>query len=275
VPPAAAKGTCEVPSPGAMSSTVDEPDDLDLEPEPPEIPPKIPHRGFIIDAATGVLGCTRAMCAGDGGLAAQPGVFVGGFVGGNIGGFVELGVRGGWGKLRSRGGASNPASDWGVSPGAVQADLLERSSSLGDIPIEDTFAEARTHEVDMSAYNVAPALRLHFVPRGRVIAFAGAGGGYGGFRTDYATDRGRMRVTAHGIAVPAEAGLGVHITKNVAVVARFDYVWMRYVFLGFDAPDETWVVPTSMSDRAADEGGTAGDLPHFWTVTLGLRARLF
>jgi hypothetical protein len=237
------------------------------------------HRGLILDVATGILGCTRAVCAGSGGHDAVPGVFVGGFLGGNIGGFVELGVRGGWGQLRSRArDGEHPTSYWGVAPSHLSDELVAYGGAI-DIPVVDRLTQARSQAVQLSAFNVAPALRIHFVPRGRAIAFAGAGAGYGGLRSDHRTDLGPLQLSAHGITVPVEAGLGVHITKNLAMIARFDYAWMHYLLLSFDDASDVMVVPTSMLDRVAPrqngQDAMQERLPHFWTVTLGVRLRLF
>jgi hypothetical protein len=237
----------------------------------------IAHRGFILDAAAGTLGCTGAICNGRGGYDAAPGVFAGGFIGGNIGGFVELGVKGGWGRMQSR--ASNgehAVSYWGVTPGDLEHELDAHGGVLRG-PMVDTLAHARSHDTKLSAFHAAPMLRLHFAPRGRAIVFVGVGAGYGGLRSDHRTDRGPLQLSAHGLAVPLEGGLGVHISSNVALIARFDYVWMHYLLLAIDDRSDTMVLPTSMVDKlpTSRRSGTQDSLPHFWTVSLGLRLRLF
>ena len=246
----------------------------ETEPEPKQ---RIAHRGFILDAAAGTLGCTRAICAGRGGYDAAPGVFASGFIGGNIGGFVELGIKGGWGRMRSRAESGEHAvSYWGVAPGELEHELRTHSEAVGSATV-DTLAHARSHDIALSAFHAAPVLRIHFAPRGRAIVFAGAGAGYGGLRSDHRTDRGPLHLSAHGLAVPIEGGLGVHITPHLAVVARFDYLWMHYLLLAIDDRSDTMILPTSMMDKLTGtrQGSTQASLPHFWTVSLGLRLRLF
>ena len=247
---------------------------------PPAEPPvesrtKLDHRGFVLDATTGLLGCTRAMCAGDAGHGAQPGVFVGGFVGGNIGGFVELGFMGGWGRLRNTATqGQNPVALWGLSPDLLSDQLAYRSNDAG-AAVADMFAQVQMQDTKLSAFHVAPALRVHFVPRGRAIAYVGAGAGYGGLQAEYGTNFGPLDLSAHGISVPAEAGLGVMLSKNFALVARFDYVYMHYLLLGFDHSLQDGVVPMSMVDQVAAQADLGEGLPHFWTATVGVRTRLF
>ncbi|MBL4688248.1 MAG: hypothetical protein JKY37_26915 [Nannocystaceae bacterium] len=77
------------PSPHVALATSADP------PEPSD--DRIPHRGLVVDANVGVLGCFATSCKQR--HAATPGVRVGGFIGGNIRGWVSIGVAGGWGTL--------------------------------------------------------------------------------------------------------------------------------------------------------------------------------
>jgi hypothetical protein len=236
--------------------------------------PKLEHRGLVVDLATGVLGCTRAMCAGSTGHDSSPGVFASGFFGGNVGGIVEVGLLGGWGQLQAHAGnGANPLTMWGLSPDLLSEGLSVRSGDAGG-GTSDLLQQMHTQDVALTTFHAAPALRIHFVPRGRVIAFAGAAAGYGGLAGAYGTDLGRLRLRAHGVVVPAEAGLGVHLTKNIALVARFDYLWMKYLLLGFEHSLQSGVVPVSMASKYSTVD-LDDALPDFWAVTVGLRVRLF
>ena len=208
--------------------------------EPP-VKPKLEHRGLVIDATAGIGGCTRQTCAGASGHGARPGLFASGFIGDNIAGRVELGVAGGWGRLRTRARAGrSPVEYWSGSTSALR-DRLAMTEGLVDGSRVQRWLDAQTRAVKLMTYYAAPVLRIHFVPKGRVLAFAGAGAGYGALRGDYWTSQGRLRMMAHGLSVPLQAGFGVALSNHVAVIARFDYVWIRYFAISSAGGDDKLV----------------------------------
>lgn len=242
--------------------------------EPP-VRPKLEHRGLVIDVTTGIAGCTRRTCAGTSGHGARPGLFASGFIGDNIAGRVELGVAGGWGRLRTNAKAGrSPVEYWSGSTSALR-DRLTMAERLVDGSRLERWLDAETRAVKLMTFYAAPVLRIHFVPRGRVLAFAGAGAGYGALRGEYWTDQGRLRMMAHGLSVPMQAGLGVVVSEHVAVIARFDYVWMRYFAISAAGGDDEFVFPTAMAKEVSPTWDPEAELPHTWNVSLGLRLRMF
>ncbi len=237
--------------------------------------PRLEHRGLVIDATAGVAGCTRRTCAGTEGHDARPGAFASGFIGDNIGGRVEWGVAGGWGRLRTRAAAGrSPLEYWSGSTSTLRDRLAETEGLLDGSGIQ-RWLDAQTRAVKLMTFHAAPVLRIHVLPRGRILAFAGAGAGYGALRGEYWTDQGRLRLMAHGLSVPIQAGLGVVVSEHVAVIARFDYVWMRYFAISSAGGEDEFVFPTAMAREVSSTWNPDAELPHTWNVSIGLRMRMF
>jgi hypothetical protein len=232
----------------------------------------LPHRGTVIEASIGPLGCDGVLCGGSS-LDTQPGFRVGGFFGGNIHGWVEMGVTGGWGMMKTRtAGGMNPLSMYGLDVGELQ-DVLTAAAALGyaDIDLQGyTVGDAA-----LQTAQAGPLMRLHFNPRGRFMAWAGSGATYHLLRNDFATERGRVRLDTHGFAVPIEAGLGIAVHEHFAVVATGSYLWTWALLSGIDLPDRELMVPTKLLQRQAVSQGSdlVGKLPNFWTMSAGIRTR--
>lgn len=235
-------------------------------------PGKIPHRGLILEGKLGTVGCTGTICRHGSAHDASPGLRVDGFLGGNIAGFFEVGVQGGWGKPRAAvAPGQNVLSLYGVDPTVLGVALAEVDRGLAaQLP------RLVVREAETTTAQVGPSLRLHLVPRGRLIAFLGTGIGYNLFRARYTTDGGDVRLDFHGLVVPVEGGLGVHLTRHLAIATEGSYLWTRYGLVVLDHSAEHTVVPLSSVEAAASGAGVdlVRDLPRFWTVTFALRARL-
>lgn len=233
---------------------------------------RFPHRGAIFEAQIGTMGCVRALCD-DSRHAISPGVRLNGFLGGNIRGWVELGLGGGWGTMRSSvASGTNALSMYGLDPGLLQQALAAQAAGLIDID----FSGLATSRARMSSVNVGPVARVHFIPRGRIAAWAGSGVGYHLLRNKYETLAGTVKLDFHGLAVPIEAGLGVFVHENIAVTAQFDYLWTWYGLAVLDHPDQRAAVPVAALQAAADLQNVdlRGQLPQFWTLGFGIRGRL-
>ncbi len=231
---------------------------------------KIAHQGFWLEAAVGATGCTRRIC-GNGRHSARPGARIEGMLGGNIRGFVELGVRGGWARLGTAVGTGRNALDlYGIDPGALEQVLQDRLGAPLSIDLNQFNVEGAT----LTAADGGLAVRVHFVPRGRVAAFMGTGFAYQLFRARYETAAGRARLDFHGLGVPVEAGLAVYVVPHVSVGARFSYRFAHYLAVVLDHPDQRAAAPFALVQRAGEEAGThlQGDLPDFWTASTTLRA---
>jgi hypothetical protein len=233
---------------------------------------RFPHRGAIFEAQIGAMGCVRALCD-DSRHAISPGVRLNGFLGGNIRGWVELGLAGGWGTMRSGvAEGTNALSMYGLDPGLLQQALTAQAAGLIDV---DLYGLA-TREAKMSSANLGPMARVHFIPRGRITAWAGSGVGYHLLRNKYETLAGTVKLDFHGLAVPIEAGLGVFVHEHVAITAQFDYLWTWYGLAVLDHPEQRTALPVAALQAAADLQNVdlRGELPQFWTVGFGLRARI-
>ncbi len=232
----------------------------------------LPHKGTVADFRVGTLGCVRAICNDAHG--ARPGIRLDGFIGGNIKGFVELGLTGGWGTMSPRvDNGANVLSLYGLDPGALQTSLLGAASALAPI---DFGSLSITGNAELRTTQVGPVLRVHFIPRGRMAAFVGAGVEYNLFRSRYDTTLGAVKLDFHGLAVPIEAGLGVHVHKNIAIMAQFDYLWTWYGLAVLDNPVQRLALPVSALQSAAEEQGAdlRAELPQFWSVGIGIRGRM-
>lgn len=230
----------------------------------------LPHRGFTIDARIGAAGCLRSLCSSR--HNASPGLRVDGFLGGNIRGFVDLGIAGGWGSYSaSVEQGSNLLRLYGIEPAQLQAAATAMGNPLGFNP----FA-LQVQSATLRTARVGPALRVHLIPRGRGIAYLGAGLGYSTFLADYDTAVGDVSMRFHGIDVPLQAGGGVQITKHLAAVVQFDYTFNNYPLARFEHPQESLTLPVAFLDSAAREStgsSVSGSLPRSWAVSAGLRAR--
>lgn len=233
---------------------------------------RFPHRGVVFDAQIGTMGCVRALCSDDR-HAISPGIRLNGFIGGNIRGWVELGVGGGWGSMRSQVDAgTNALVMYGLDPGLLQQALTAQAAGLIDVDLYGL----STNEARMSSANLGPVARLHFIPRGRVAAWAGSGVGYHLLRNKYETLAGTVKLDFHGLAVPIEAGLGVFVHENIAVAAQFDYLWTWYGLAVLDHPEQRAALPVAALQSAANLQGVdfRGELPQFWTLGFGIRGRI-
>ncbi|MEM6996225.1 MAG: hypothetical protein AAF721_37305 [Myxococcota bacterium] len=237
----------------------------------PEPDPRFAHRGFVVDANVGVLGCLATTCARR--HAARPGVHVGGFLGGNIRGWVSIGLGGGWGTVRPQTQAGTDALGlYGLDATALMADVDVPEGYAAPMGL-DLFAVRRAQ---IRAVQAGPLVRVHFIPRGRMTAWVGSGAHYNFVSSEYDTAVGPLQVQLHGLAIPIEAGLGVYLAEHVALTAQFDYLWSWYALTRIVAPTQDLMVPVSMLDDAGREQGAefAGGLPHFWSASFGVRARI-
>jgi hypothetical protein len=229
----------------------------------------LPHGGTTIEASVAALNCHGPLCSADQ-LATAPGVRLDGFIGGNIRGWVELGVTGGWGKMGSRvESGGNVMSMFGLDSDGLTDMLADQG--LGGFATQG-FA---IRQATLKTADVGPMARVHFNPAGRLLAWVGSGVTYHLLRNDFGTDGGPIRVDFHGIAIPLEAGLGVAVHRNFAVVAKGSYAWTRSMLTTINMPDDALTVPTRMlQDEAAKYGmDVVAQLPALWTVGLGVRTR--
>jgi hypothetical protein len=233
---------------------------------------KIPHTGLTLEARVGTLGCTGPVCRGGSAHDASPGVRVDGLVGWNADGLIEIGLTGGWGRPRPNVTAGqNAISLYGVEPADFELALNQVDSRL-DLDL----GNLAVRETTTTAAHACVGLRLHFLRHGRAIAFIGSGIGYSLFRARYATDGGKVGLDFHGFLLPFEAGLGVHITRHLALVAQGSYLRASYITLVLDLPSDRTVVPIAQLDSADTDSDIdlKRTLPRFWTATVALRARL-
>jgi hypothetical protein len=225
---------------------------------------EIPHNGFTVDVRGGAVGCTGQICKS--GQSASPGGQVAGFLGGNIRGWVDIGLQGSWGALRPDVADTSVLDIYGIDASAVEEELAAVTGSATDM----SGLTVSSGKVNMAS--VGPALRLHFVPRGRMLAYVGSGIGYQLYRSRYVTALGDAELSFHGLGVPVQAGLGVHVVRHFAFVAEFDYTWTRYIVANVDTPVESMVAPMSLLQNVTDVD-LQSRLPKFWGVTFGARAR--
>lgn len=235
-------------------------------------PKKQKHEGFTADLRIGTLGCLRGLCSGAHNV--RPGLRIDGFLGGNIRGFVDFGIAGGWGSMSSDvAPGTNALTLYGLDPFLLQQALTLVNG--GQPPSVDLTALGVTDSKLRTAQG-GPLLRVHFIPRGRFLGYVGSGVQYNLFRARYGTAGGDAKIDFHGIAVPVEAGFGVHVHENVAVGVQFDYLWTWYALANLDHGGQSVTVPVRILDEAARMQNTSlrGQLPQFWTFGLMLRARV-
>lgn len=231
-----------------------------------------PHRGFVADILVGPMGCVKGMCDGDR-HAISTGVRTSGFIGGNIRGWVELGLGGGFGALRSKATpGTNALLMYGLDPGLLQQALNAAAAGALDVDL----GGLATTRVRMQTAQAGPMARFHFVPRGRVLAWAGSGLTYNLTRNKYDTASGNVRLDFHGLAVPIQAAIGVHVHEHIAIAAQFDYLWTWYGLAVLDHPQQKQAIPVTVLQEAAQLQGVdlRGELPQFWSVGIGLRGRV-
>jgi type IV secretory pathway VirB10-like protein len=235
-------------------------------------PKQYRHNGFVIDGRLGTVGCVRTLCGADR-HDARPGVRLDGFLGGNIRGWVDLGVSGGWGTMTPRiDDGTNVLTLYGLDPVQLQQAL----DLLGGQALGIDLASLAVTDAKMRAAQFGPLVRVHFIPRGRFTAYVGTGAQYNLFRTKYETTAGNVRLDFHGIAVPIQAGFGVHVLENLAVGVQFDYLWSWYGLATVDHPSRKFTLPVRVLESAAQmqQVDLRRQLPHFWTFGFALRARV-
>lgn len=229
--------------------------------------PEFKHKGFVAEVQGGAMGCTGSICAGSNGHNASAGARFDAFVGGNIAGLFELGVSGGYGTMTPKVSAgTNALALYGLELPDIPPELLN-GFDLNTLNIDS----ARLDDL-----RVGPALRVHFVRKGRMQAYVGSGFGYHRFRGRYGTPSGDASLSFHGIDIPVEAGLGVYLSKRLSVGVRFDYIWTHYAAVSVKHPQANMVAPLGYLDQQLEARNQSlmGNLPQFWTTSLGLRLTL-
>lgn len=236
-------------------------------------PKKWRHNGLIVEPRLGVYGCTRQFCASSRGHRERPGVTLGGFLGGNVYGLVDVGVEAAWatlhpGDLKDR----NAVTLYGLDPPRVEQALSQRLGREVDVDFRQLIvasASART-------VSAGPALRIHFIRRGRGLAYFGAGLQYQLWRNRYETSGGSTRIDFHGLVAPFRFGGGAFVHPNIAVVGEFAYHYAFYLITGVSHPELSGFAPVSVIEGAALDAGAdlRKGLPHFWSFTVGVRFRL-
>lgn len=237
-------------------------------------PKKWRHNGLILEPRIGLQGCTRVFCAGSQGHDAGPGVHLGGFVGGNIFGVLDVGIEVGWGTLKPRGAAGkNAVSLYGIDPERLEQAIADRTGAdfLALDLSQLVVSSARTRTVQ-----VGPALRIHFLRKGRGIAYVGAGIHYQQWRNQYETAGGPTRLSFHGLVAPLRVGGGAFVHPNIAITGEFAYHYAFFVVGGVSHTELSAVVPLTVIEGAALEAGSnlKQGMPHFWSFTVNLRFRL-
>ena len=248
----------ESPTP-ARRSSVDENDAGELV--------EYKHHGFVLGTSLGPMGCTREVCSSSG-HKASPGVRIGGFVGGNIKGRVELGMLGGWGRMKA--GLEDNTSVLGLyGVPAGQVSLI--AQALGLAP-----AHLYANDADLQVGHLAPVLRVHFPKQGRVAAYVGAGVGWSTFRARYRGGPEDFKLAFGGIDLPAQVGAMYYLSKRVAVGASVEYRWTHWVTLRIDHPERSLLAPLRTVRNQAESNGLDFDpqLPHMWMASLALRLTL-
>jgi opacity protein-like surface antigen len=223
------------------------------------------HKGFVLSADLGSMGCTRDVCSSSG-HKAQPGVRLNGFLGFNIKGRVELGLLGGWGRMGT--GVEERTSVlglYGVSPG--QNGLVAQGLGL-------TGADLLADDATLTAGSLAPVLRVHFAKTGRVAAFVGAGVGGTVFRARYrGTFHDEFKLGFIGLELPMHGGAMYYVNKRVAIGGTVEYRWTHWLALRVQHPQRDLIAPLSAVKATAESNGLefSPQLPHMWTASLSLR----
>jgi len=236
-------------------------------------PKKWRHAGLIVDLNLGTAFCTRQFCRTGAGHDAAPGVALGAFFGGNVLGILEVGIAVGWNTLRPRGVAGrNAISLYDLDPVLLQQVIADQ---IGVPNIELDFSTLNVTSATSRAVNVGPSLRVHFIRKGRGLAYAGAGVHYQLWRNRYATTGGDARLDFHGISAPFHVGGGAFVHPNIAVVGEFTYALAYFVLGGVKHPSLSSVAPLAIIEESALEAGSGliKGLPHFGKFTVNLRFR--
>ncbi|MDC0718271.1 hypothetical protein [Nannocystis bainbridge] len=236
-------------------------------------PKKWRHAGLILEPRFGTLGCTREFCAGSAGHHERPGALLGGFVGGNLLGLVDLGIEAQWGTLRPGDLAGkNAVTLYGIDPARLEQALSERLGTEVDVD----FNQLTVESAKARAVSAGPALRIHFLRKGRGVAYIGTGIHYQLWRNRYETTGGPTRMDFHGFVAPFRVGGGAFVHPNIAVTGEFAYHYAFYVITGVSHPELSGVAPLSIIEGAALDAGTnlRKGLPHFWSFSVSVRFRL-
>lgn len=236
-------------------------------------PKKWRHGGLVFDLAIGTAFCTRQFCRKESGHDAAPGFTIGGFIGGNVLGILEVGVEAGWSTLRPRGVAGrNAVTLYGLDPALLQQIIADQ---VGVQNLEVDFSTLTVTSATSRAFNVGPTVRIHFIRKGRGIAYVGTGIHYQLWRNRYETAGGDTRLDFHGISAPFRVGGGAYVHPNIAVVGEFTYALAYYVVAGVKHPSLSSIAPLAVLEDSAMEAGSSllKGLPHFGKFTVNLRFR--
>jgi hypothetical protein len=182
-----------------------------------------------------------------------------------IGGRVEIGGTGGYGARSATLAGADLLDLYGLgSLDAADLDPVAR-------PLVEALVTAdgvRTQSSRGGAY-----VRLHALKQGRFSAWAGAGIGYRWLGNDYGTAGGSVSVRLHGIDVPAEAGLSVHVHEHVALGIDGSYAWTHWLAMRVRAVSQSVMVPVESVESMLPEasGSLTSVLPAFWDFNATLR----
>jgi hypothetical protein len=231
------------------------------------------HSGVILELQLGTGGCARTICRSESGHHAAPGVHLGGFFGGNVFGILELGLEAGWNTLRPRDTETkNAVSLYGLDPEHLEQEIAKQQGVPG---LEVDFSTLVVTGTKSRFVNVGPTLRLHFIRKGRGIAYAGTALHYQLWRNRYTTAGGDLRLDFHGLSIPFKIGGGAFVHPNIALVGEFSYS-LSYFFLGgVNHPQVSAVAPIAIVESTAVDAGASlkGGLPRFWNFAVNLRFR--
>jgi hypothetical protein len=236
-------------------------------------PKKWRHAGLIVEPRFGTLGCTRQFCAGSNGHDERPGALLGGFIGGNLLGLLDLGIEAQWGTLRPGDlKGKNAVTLYGVDPARLEQALSERLGTEVDVD----FNQLTVNSAKARAVSAGPALRVHFLRKGRGVAYVGFGIHYQLWRNRYETTGGPTRMDFHGFVAPFRVGGGAYVHPNIAITGEFAYHYAFYVITGVSHPELSGVAPLTLLEGAALDAGTnlRKGLPHFWSFSVSVRFRL-
>ncbi|MBK7824465.1 hypothetical protein [Nannocystis sp.] len=236
-------------------------------------PKKWRHGGLVFDLQIGTAMCFRQFCRSDTGHHAAPGVHLGGFFGGNVLGILELGLEAGWNTLRPRDVTGrNAVTLYGLDPVLLQQEIAQQQ---GVANLEVDFSTLIVDTAKSRALNVGPSLRIHFIRKGRGLAYIGTGIHYQLWRNRYTTAGGDLRLDFHGISAPFKVGGGAYVHPNIAVTGEFTYSLAMYVLGGVNHPDLSAVAPISIIESSTVNAGASltKGLPHFGKFSVNLRFR--
>ena len=88
-----------------------------------------------------------------------------------------------------------------------------------------------------------------------------------------------MNVKFNGISIPNDWGNNIHLIKNLATSAKFNYLWTYFALLVAERPQQfqhRLIAPVAPIDatREPNHPGLAQSLPHFWTASAGIYLNL-